>query len=98
MAETNHPNPKPNPRLVRKLRTIQDLIEAGEWMFNKQEAGQLDAKAADALNTTLKRQSKFVVDTPMALLKIWVRAQEKKFVIPSRMLPPGMTMEQVVGE
>lgn len=75
---------------VRPLRTVQDLIEAGEWMFAKQEAGELDAKAADALNTTLKGQSKFVVDTPMALLKIWVRAQEKKFVIPARMLPPGM--------
>jgi hypothetical protein len=75
---------------VRPLRTVQDLIEAGEWMFAKQEAGELDAKAADALNTTLKGQSKFVVDTPMALLKIWVRAQEKKFVIPPRMLPPGM--------
>src|SRR5262245_5617976 len=70
-----------------KLRTIADLVDAGEWMFNRQRSGNLDAKAADAMNTTLKGQYQLVVGLRLKLLDIFVKSQIKKFSIPTNMLP-----------
>lgn len=63
------------------LRTVEDLVDANEWMFNRQNSGQLDAKSADAMNTTLKGQKSLLVDIPMSLLKLAVTAQIKKVKI-----------------
>jgi hypothetical protein len=77
----------------RRLRTVEDLIAAGEWLFHQQESRELDAKSSDAMNTTLKGQRILVVDTRMALLKMFVTAQVKKFRIPPNMLPPGLMLD-----
>jgi hypothetical protein len=75
-----------------KLRTIGDLIDAGEWMFNRQQRGELDAKSADAMNTTLKGQSYLVAKLPMERAKLYVTARIKKIDLPPALFPAGMLM------
>jgi len=77
----------------RKLRTVDDLVSAGEWMFSQQEGKNLDAKSADAMNTTLKGQRYLVVELPLQLMKLYVTAQVKKFTIPRGILPAGIAFE-----
>ena len=78
---------KPNP--VR-LRTIADLQEAHEFLFNAQRAGQLDGKAVDGMNTTLKGSVYLNVKLPMDALKLYVIARKAKIEVTSKMLPAGM--------
>ena len=73
-----------------KLRTIGDLIDAGEWMFNRQQRGELDAKSADAMNTTLKGQSYLVAKLPMERAKLFVTARIKKIDLPPALFPTGV--------
>lgn len=69
-----------------KLRTTDDLIGAGEWLFNSQHSGAIDAKSADALNTTLKGQTYLVATLPLKMAELYVRAQIKKIQLPNRLL------------
>lgn len=64
------------------LRTIDNLRDALETLYNQQSAGQLDAKTADAMNTTLKGAMYLNVRLPMEALKIFVTASIKKVTIP----------------
>lgn len=63
------------------LKTPSDLVEANEWMFNRQRSGTLDAKSADAMNTTIKGQKAIIIDVPLQVLKLAVQAQIKKVQI-----------------
>jgi hypothetical protein len=67
----------------QSLRSLPDLIEATESLFNRLNSGEIDSKTADAINTTLKSQSYFVAKLPMDALKIFVAAQIKKVRIPA---------------
>ena len=76
-----------------KLRTVPDLIEAHEWLFNQQRDGHIDPKTADALNTTLKGSVYLNAKLRLDMAKIMVQAEIKKIDIPDRYLPPFETVE-----
>ncbi len=69
------------------LRTINDLTDAHEWLFNQQKDGKMDAKTADALNTTLKGSVFLNAKLRLDAAKIWMQAQVKKIEIPKGLLP-----------
>lgn len=79
---------KPQVQKDIKLRTVNDLVDAHEWLFNEQKEGRIDAKTADALNTTLKGSVYLNAKLRLDAAKILVQAQMKKINIPSRYLPP----------
>ena len=66
----------------QQLRTAQDLTDALEDIYNRQNNGELDAKSADALNTTIKSAMFLRVRLPMDAYKTFVMAQIKKIQIP----------------
>lgn len=70
------------------LRTVGDLVEAHEWLFNQQREGKIDPKTADALNTTLKGSVYLNAKLRLDMAKILVQAQIKKIEIPEQYLPP----------
>lgn len=70
-----------------KLRTVDDLIAAHEWLFERQRSGQIDAKSADSLNTTLKGQVYLVGRLRLDALKVLMTSRIKKLEIPMGMLP-----------
>jgi len=72
------------------LRTVGDLIDATEWLFNKQRKGEIDSKTADALNTTLKGSSYLLAKLHMDVAKLYVMARIKKIELPAKMFPAGM--------
>jgi len=69
------------------LRTIADLVDAHEWLFNRQKDGGIDAKTADALNTTLKGSVYLNGKLKLDAAKILINAQIKKIDIPKGLLP-----------
>lgn len=75
---------------VFRLRSIDDLNEAHEHVFNKQAAGQIDGKTADGLNTTLKGSVYLNVKLKMEAFKLQVMAHKAKMEVPPIMLPEGM--------
>jgi len=82
-----------------KLRTIEDLRVAYEDLYNRQNAGELDAKTSDGLNTTLKGSTYLNVKLPMDLAKVYVQAAIKKVDIPASIrralpIPFELTTEQ----
>lgn len=70
------------------LRTIDDLVSAHEWLFTEQRAGRIDAKTADALNTTLKGSVYLMGKLKLDAAKLYVMSQIKKVQLPRGMLPP----------
>ena len=64
------------------LRTIADLQEAHEWLFNKQKDGTIDAKAVDGLNTTLKGAVYLNVKLKLDAAKLITTASIKKIELP----------------
>jgi hypothetical protein len=90
MARKAHPKPLP-------LRTIDDLTVAHEWLFNQQRSGIIDAKSADALNTTLKGATYLNGKLKIDYAKLWMMAQIKKIALPpalASLLPGGRTKEE----
>lgn len=69
-------------RSRQPLRTIGDLLEATEDLYNRLETGQLDAKTADAMNTVIKSSTYLLAKLPMDAYKIFVQAKIKKIEIP----------------
>lgn len=69
------------------LRTINDLTDAHEWLFNQQKTGSIDAKTADALNTTLKGATYLRAKLRLDAAKIIIQAQIKKIDVPPNLLP-----------
>jgi len=73
-----------------RLRTIDDLTTAHEWLFNSQKNNEIDSKTADALNTTLKGITYLRVKLRLDALKIFTQASIKKVEIPKYLLPEGL--------
>lgn len=70
-----------------RLRTIEDLTEAHEWLFQKQRDGKIDSKTADALNTTLKGATYLNGKLKIDYAKIMLQAEIKKISLPAGVLP-----------
>lgn len=70
-----------------KLRTIEDLTNAHEYVFNAQQSGKIDAKTADGMNTTLKGAVYLNGKLRMDAAKLFLHAQIKKVQLPPGMLP-----------
>lgn len=70
-----------------KLRSIDDLSTAHEWLINKQRNGEIDSKTADAMNTTLKGAVYLNGKLRMDYAKLWLHAQIKKVEMPVGILP-----------
>lgn len=64
------------------LRSVDDLREALEDLYNRQRDGQLDAKASDGMNTTIKGAIYLNVTLPLKAFDIYVKSQIKKVAIP----------------
>ena len=62
------------------LKTPADLIDAVEALYTEQHNGKIDAKTADALNTTLKAAIYLRAKLPMDYAKLYFQAQVKKIV------------------
>ena len=75
---------------VFRLRSIDDLNDAHEHVFNQQANGQIDGKTADGLNTTLKGSVYLNVKLKMEAFKLQVMAHKAKMEVPPVMLPEGM--------
>jgi hypothetical protein len=75
-------------REIFPLRTLEDLTAAHEWLFAQQRAGAIDAKSADALNTTLKGSVYLNAKLKLERTKLFLTAMTKKIEIPPGMLPP----------
>lgn len=71
-----------------QLRNLDDLVGAHEWLFNQQKENKIDAKTADALNTTLKGQTYILGKLRLDYAKLLVQAQIKKITFPKGILPP----------
>jgi len=69
------------------LKTIVDLTEAHEWLFNEQRNGTIDAKTADALNTTLKGSVYLNGKLKLDMAKLIIMSKIKKLDIPKGLLP-----------
>lgn len=69
------------------LKTISDLTNAHEWLFNQQRGGKIDPKTADALNTTLKGAVYLRATLPAKYADLWFKSQIKKVDFPKGMLP-----------
>lgn len=73
-----------------RLRSIEDLQNAYEELYNRQRDNKIDAKAVDGMNTTLKGATYLAAGLRMKLVDIYLKAQIKKLEIPPVMLPEGM--------
>ena len=65
-----------------KLRTIDDLSEALEWLYAQQKDSKIDAKTADALNTTIKQATYLHGKLKLDYLKLLLSAKIKKIDLP----------------
>jgi len=72
---------------IMKLRSIADLSDAHEWLFNRQVGNHIDSKAADAINTTLKGAVYLNAKLKLDAAKLIIQAQIKKVQLPEGMLP-----------
>ena len=77
----------PEPKTRMPLRTVDDLRDAEEWLFNAQKDGMIDPQSAHAMNTTLKNSVYLNVKMRLDVAKLWYSAQIKKVEIPKGMLP-----------
>ena len=75
---------------LMQLRSISDLQEAHEFVFNQQRDGKIDGKTADGLNTTLKGAVYLNAKRRMDALKLYILAAKAKIQVPPIMLPEGM--------
>ena len=85
--ESNKTESKPEPvsevNIVR-LRNINDLTTATEWLYSQQQGGTLDATRANAMGNVLKGAYKLRVEVPLKLMELSLKAQKLKAT-----LPPG---------
>lgn len=74
-------------KVFMPLKTITDLNNAMEWLWNEQRVGAIDSRSADALNTTLKGAMYLRATLPLKVFEAMVRAQIKKINVPVDLLP-----------
>lgn len=79
--------PEKKERVVMPLRTVADISDAQEWLFNSQRDGVIDTKTADGMNTTLKGVVYLKATLPLKIFEAMVRAQIKKINVPTNLLP-----------
>ncbi len=80
-------------RKTFKLRSLDDVNEAQEWLFNEQRDGAMDTKRADGMNTTLKG-CQGLLKLRMEAWKLWVTMQTKKLgKVPRSLIPPGLDVD-----
>lgn len=77
---------KEKPKRIR-LRTIPEMREASEWLFNEIKDGHIDNKTGDALNTTFKQSVYLNATLPATFAKIIIQAAIKKVSLPDGLLP-----------
>jgi hypothetical protein len=82
MAETKTQIPTP-----QRLRTIEELSAAHEWLFEQSRNGKIDTKTADVLNTTLKGATFLNGKLKLEYAKLYMASQVKKFDFPAGVLP-----------
>lgn len=70
-----------------RLRSIEEITEALEWVWTEQKGGRIDPKVADGMNTTLKGIMYLRAKLPLDAAKIYVAAKKNKIDIPSGYLP-----------
>lgn len=70
-----------------RLRTIDELSSAHEWLFEQSRNGKLDNKTADVLNTTLKGATFLNGKLKLEYAKLYMQSQVKKFEFPKGVLP-----------
>jgi hypothetical protein len=64
-----------------KLRTPDDLSTAQEWLLDKQQRGQIDARSVEAMNTTLKG-AQHLIDTRLKVLEAMVQMHKARMPLP----------------
>jgi hypothetical protein len=64
-----------------KLRTPDDLSTAQEWLLDKQQRGQIDARSAEAMNTTLKG-AQHLIDARLKVLEAMVQMHKDRMPLP----------------
>jgi len=69
------------------LKSVGNLVDANELIFNKQHRGEIDAKTADGMNTCIKGQTYLLVKLRLDYLKLFLHARIKKVELPDKMLP-----------
>lgn len=79
--------PEKKEKVVMPLRTVADISDAQEWLFNSQRDGVIDTKTADGMNTTLKGVVYLKATLPLKIFEAMVRAQIKKINVPTNLLP-----------
>jgi hypothetical protein len=80
MADSKIPTPQ-------RLRSIDELSSAHEWLFDQARSGGIDNKTADVLNTTLKGATYLNGRLKLDYAKILLQAEIKKIKIPQGLLP-----------
>jgi len=71
----------------KRLRTISEISEAYEDLYNKQMVGDIDSKAVDGINTTLKGVTYLNAKLKMDAAKLVLQARIKKISLPDNLLP-----------
>ena len=69
----------------QKLRTIDQILVAHEYVFNKQVNGQIDSKGAETLNKTL-HGSIALQKLKLAVADLYLQSKLKKIHIPDNMM------------
>lgn len=82
----------------RQLRTVEDIQNAYEDVFYKQENGLLDNKSVDSLNTTLKGVTYLGVKLRMDAQKMLLQAAIKKVNLPFDNWPVGLVKVEHIPE
>jgi len=72
---------------IKRLRTVTELSEAHETLYNDQISGRLDPKAAGAINNTLKGSTYLNVKVKMDMAKLILQAHVRKVALPPNTLP-----------
>ena len=84
-------------KLPKKLRTIDELNEANEYIFHQQREGKLDGKLADGMNTAIKAGIYLNVKLKMDAFKILAQTRMKKIDMPFDLLPSGLLAAPEAG-
>ena len=84
-------------KLPKRLRTIDELNEANEYIFHQQREGKLDGKLADGMNTAIKAGIYLNVKLKMDAFKILAQTRMKKIDMPFDLLPSGLLAAPEAG-
>ncbi len=77
---------KPKTEVVkfRSLRSVGDLTDAHERLYNQQINREIDSKAAGSINNTLKGSVYLKVKLPLEVAKLIIQARAKGINLPDK--------------